>query len=48
MLVDHGSQVFTCTDGCPTCAGPVFSLVLGSGREDVFAPLLPVSGVFLR
>ena len=34
MLVNHGSQILTCTDGCPTSAGSVFGLVLGSGSED--------------
>ena len=35
MLVDHGPQIFTCTDGCPTSAGSIFRLVLRSGGEDV-------------
>ena len=35
MLVDHGSQILTCTDGCPTSAGSIFRLVLSSGSEDV-------------
>ena len=29
------SQIFTCTDGCPTSAGSIFRLVLRSSSEDV-------------
>ena len=35
MLVDHGSQILTCTDGCSTSAGSIFRLILSSGSEDV-------------
>ena len=46
MLVDHGSQVLTCTDGCPTSAGSVFGLVLSSGSEDVTRLFLRRPGLF--
>ena len=46
MLVDHGFQVVTCTDGCPASAGSVFGVVLSSGSEDVTRLFLRRPGLF--
>ena len=46
MLIDHSSQVFTCTDGCAASAGPVLGLVLSSGSEDVPRLFLRRRGLF--
>ena len=46
MLIDHNSQVFTCTDGCAASAGPVLGLVLSSGSEDVPRLFLRRRGLF--
>ena len=27
VLVDHGIEIFVCSDGCPARIGPIFSLV---------------------
>ena len=44
--MDHGSQILTCTDGCPTSAGSIFGLFLGSGSKDVMRFFLRRPGLF--
>ena len=46
MLVDHGSKVLACTDGCSASAGPIFRLVLGRCGKHVTCFLFQWSGWF--